>query len=180
MNKYYPIKEVKSAWLMEIYSDRSICGIKNILGITVTYHSENLFYSILDDCFFRILPFSTFPPYDAQEQIDFYLKHPNQVFVEIYKNNDSISPVWLGLYDKFKKDFLTKEELIASSDIIPGYYSDFDYILETETGLDYKDESVMSENIVCSEVEYLQKKGRPIAYDSIPVYESKGIQKIKL
>ena len=179
MNKYYPIKQIKSAWLTEVSSDRSLNGIKNILGIVVTYNSENLFYSILDDCFFRIIPFSTFPSKynSAQEQINYYLKYSDQVFAEI---NDNNLPVWLILYDKFKKDFLTKEELIASRDILPGHYSDLDYNLETETSLDYKNKSIISENIISSETEYRKKKGRPITYNPRHIYGPNAIKKKKL
>lgn len=48
MSKCYPTKEIDS--------NKSMNGIKNIIGIKVTHKKEILFYSILDDCFFRIIP----------------------------------------------------------------------------------------------------------------------------
>lgn len=46
MNKYYPTKKINSAWLVETDSDRSIGGIKNVIGIIVEHNNERLFYSI--------------------------------------------------------------------------------------------------------------------------------------
>lgn len=84
------------------------------------------------------------------------------------------------MYDKFKNDFLTKGELIASRDVLPGHYSDLDYNLETETSLDYEDESRMSENIISSETEYRKKKGRPITYNPRHIYGPNAIKKRKI
>ena len=57
MNKYYPTKEINCAWLLEMNQNRTMDGIKNIIGIIIEYNNEKLFYSILDDCFFIFFPF---------------------------------------------------------------------------------------------------------------------------
>ena len=57
MNKLYKTLDIYTAWLVEVISQHnSLGGIKNIIGIKVTHNGEHLFYSILDDCFFHILP----------------------------------------------------------------------------------------------------------------------------
>lgn len=98
MNKYYPTKKINSAWLVETDSDRSIGGIKNVIGIIVEHNNERLFYSILDDCFFKVLP-------SGEERFDF-----NRVFVEIYTDNNlRMQSVGIQLYERLNTDFLTKE-----------------------------------------------------------------------
>ena len=53
MNKLYKALDIYAAWLVEVDSQyNSLGGIKNVIGIKVTHNKEQLFYSILDDCFF--------------------------------------------------------------------------------------------------------------------------------
>lgn len=160
MNKYYPTKQINSAWLMEIDG-----GIKNIIGIAVKHNNEDLFYSILDDCFFRILP-------PKEELANNKAKYLGKIFVAIYcdENNHYMIPTWKKLYEKTKKEFLTKEEIIANHTLICGYYSDFDYELEMDNKVDYTNPSTIDENIINSESEYRAKMGRPITYDEDHIY----------
>lgn len=157
MNKYYPTKQINSAWLMEIDG-----GIKNIIGIIVKHKNENLFYSILDDCFFRMLS-------SYEERANNREKYLDKIFVEIYDNH-YMTPTWKKLYEETKKDFLTKEEIIANKNLIPGYYSDFDYELEMDTKVDYTNFSTIDENIINSVAEYRKKRKRPITYDETHIY----------
>lgn len=164
MNKYYPTKKINSAWLVETDSYRSMGGIKNIIGIIVEHNNERLFYSILDDCFFRVLP-------SREEGLDNSSKYYNRVFVEIYADGNShMSPVGVELYEKLKADFLTKEEIIANKKFIRGYFSDFDYEINIDTKVDFENASTIDENIIDSVSDYKEKLGRPITYDEGHIY----------
>ena len=82
MNKYYPTKELVAGWLTEAGTDRRLGGIKNIIGLVVKHNDEEFFYSILDDCFFKILP-------SKQERISKNDIYTNKLFVEVYGIIDS-------------------------------------------------------------------------------------------
>lgn len=87
-------------------SDNIIIGIKNIIGIVVEYNNENLFYSILDDCFFKIVSFN-------EKLADNKGKYLNKIFDEVYDGDSQyMTPIWKDLYEKTKKEFLTKKEKI--------------------------------------------------------------------
>lgn len=165
MNKYYPTQQINSAWLMEIKSDRTMGGIKNIIGIVIKHKNETLFYSILDDCFFRVLP-------PKEELASIMQKYTDRIYVEIYddSNNHYMFPTWKKLYEALKKDFFTKEEIIANQHFLPGYYSDFDYELDMDTKVDYENLSTIDENIINSESEYREKMRKPITYDEDHIY----------
>lgn len=164
MNKYYPTKKIDSAWLVEIDSYRSMVGIKNIIGIVVEHNSERLFYSILDDCFFKILP-------SREERLDNSNKYTNRVFVEIYADGNSyMTPLGIQLYERLKTDFLTKEEIIANKKLIMGYFSDFDYEINIDTKVDFENASTIAENVIDSVSDYKAKLVRPITYDESHIY----------
>ena len=164
MNKYYPTKKINSAWLVETDSYRSMGGIKNIIGIIVEHNNERLFYSILDDCFFRVLP-------SREEGLNNSRKYYNRVFVEIYADgNLHMSHVGVELYEKLKADFLTKEEIIANKKLIRGYFSDFDYEINIDTKVDFENASTIDENIIDSVSDYKEKLGRPITYYEGHIY----------
>ncbi len=168
MNKYYPTKKIDSAWLVEVCSDKTIGGIKNIIGITVDYSNEKLFYSIFDDCFFRVLP--------SKEELDKnYESYYSKIYVEVYdKDNQYMKSTATQLYEGVQKDFLTKEEITANIKFIAGYFSDLDYELEMSTQVDYENPSTIDENIITSEPEYRMKKKRPITYDKGHIYGPKS------
>lgn len=167
MNKYYPTKEINYAWLLEMNQNRTMDGIKNIIGIIIEYNNEKLFYSILDDCFFKTLP-------SSEERINNFEKYANRIFVEVYHiDNPCISPIGVELYKKLEKDFLSKEEIIANRKLIRGYYSDFDYYTYDDNNVDYNNTSAINENIINSVSEYEQKLGRPITYDENHIYGPK-------
>ena len=159
MNKYYPTKKINSAWLVETDSDRSIGGIKNVIGIIVEHNNERLFYSILDDCFFKVLP-------SGEERFDF-----NRVFVEIYTDNNlRMQSVGIQLYEILNTDFLTKEEIVANKEFIRGYFSDFDYEINLDTKVDFENASTIDENVIDSVSDYEAKLERPITYDESHIY----------
>lgn len=165
MNKYYPTQQIKSAWLAEVCPDRTIGGIKNIIGIIVKHNNQNLFYSILDDCFFRIFP-------SCKEIANNREKYSNKVFAEIYDDRIPIG-IEIELYiKKPEKDFITKEEIIANKKMILrfGYYSDLDYEPEINTNIDYENPFTIEENIINSEAEYRKKLRKPITYDEDHIY----------
>ena len=159
MNKYYPTKKINSAWLVETDSYRTMGGIKNVIGVIVEHNSERLFYSILDDCFFKVLP-------SREERFDNLNKYSNKVFVEIYR----MSPVGIQFFERLKKYFLTKEEIIANKRFISGYFSDFDYEINLDTKLDFENVSTIDENIIDSVSDYEAKLERPITYDECHIY----------
>ena len=97
MNKMYPTKKINSAWLVETDSYRSMGGIKNIIGITIEYNNELLFYSIFDDRFFRILP-------SKEKLATDWEKYSNQVFVEIYGIVFN-KTVGMELFERIQKEF---------------------------------------------------------------------------
>lgn len=173
MNKEYPTKKIDSAWLVEVCSDRTIGGIKNIIGIVVEHYNEELFYSIFDDCFFRILPFRILPP--REELVNDWGKYSNRVFVQVYGNLFT-KTVGLELFEQTQKDFLTIEELIANKNFMSGHYSDLDYGLKIDTKVDYENYLTIDENIIDSELDYREKLKRPITYDEGHIY---GPQKKK-
>lgn len=162
MNKYYPTKELVAGWLTEAGTDRRLGGIKNIIGLVVKHNDEEFFYSILDDCFFKILP-------SKQERISNNDIYTNKLFVEVYGILQSVGEVF---YKKIKTDFITKDEIIKYRSLIVGYYSDFDYIdkLEIDTKVDYEDNLAFDRYIISSEPEYREKQGRPITYDEKCIY----------
>ncbi|GEM_PF-4366518 len=162
MNKMYPTKKINSAWLVETDSYRSMGGIKNIIGITVEYNNELLFYSIFDDCFFRILP-------SKEKLATDWEKYSNQVFVEIYGIVFN-KTVGMELFERIQKEFLTKKEIFVNRDAITGHYSDLDYELIMDTKVDYENYLTIAENIVNSEQDYREKKKRPITYDESHIY----------
>lgn len=164
MNKYYPVKQINSAWLVEVRAGSTIVGIKNIMGIVVKHDNDNLFYSILDDCFFRILFFDE----DLTNNME---KYSNRIFAIIASEYKHYMPsIWKKLYEKVKRNFLTKEEIIANKNFITGHYSDFGYELETDTKVDYENFSTIGENTISSEPEYKERMGRPITYDENHIY----------
>lgn len=157
MNKLYPTKEISSAWLVETDSYSEMNGIKNIIGITINYDNDLLFYSIFDDCFFRVLP--SFNKLATEGEKNF-----KQVFAETYSapfNNAA----GMALFLQTKKAFLSIEEILANKDAIRGYYSDLDYGLSFETKVDYENSSTIDENVINSVRDYTEKKKRPITYD---------------
>lgn len=167
MNKYYPTKEINYAWLLEMNQNRTMDGIKNIIGIIIEYNNEKLFYSILDDCFFKTLP-------SSEERINNFEKYANRIFVEVDDiNNPYITPIGVGLYKRLGKEFLTKEEIIANRQFIRGYYSDFGHDIYADNNVDYNNSSAINEKIINSVSEYEQKLGRPITYDENHIYGPK-------
>lgn len=162
MNKKYPTRNIVDGNLQEMFGNKGRCGIKNVIGLIVYFNNETLFYSILDDCFFRILP--KFNP-----EKDNYKDLVGQLFIEPYKYQAppyELKTFGMKLYDYLKKDFVTKEEIIKNKEkLLWGYYSDFDYeFLKTKTDVDYEDESAINDYIIETELEYEQKLDRPIAY----------------
>lgn len=159
MNKYYPTKKINCAWLVEVDSDRSMGGIKNVIGIIVEHNNERLFYSILDDCFFKVL-------HSREERLDF-----NRVFVEIYNDDNlCIQSVGIQLHERLKTDFLTKEEIVVNKKFIRGYFSDFDYEINLDSKVDFENASTIDENVIDSVSDYEAKLGRPITYDESHIY----------
>lgn len=167
MNKYYQTKNIYSAGLLEIQNEAiHICGIKNVMGVIVYHNNEELFYSILDDCFFRILP-------SREDLIANWKQYNKSLFVELYdRDYTSIKTLGTKLYEKLSKDSLTKEEIIANKEIVflSGYFSDLDHELKTTTDVNYEDSSTISENIIVSEPHYRKKLGRTITYDPGHIY----------
>lgn len=164
MNKVYPTKEITSAWL----TDRMFGGIKNIIGIVVEYDNQKLFYSILDDCFFLATTLDFFKDYSLDEN---WMNYSNQLFAQIYSSLSQT--IGIELFENTQKYFFTKEELIANKSLISGYYSDLDYELNLNTNVDYENYLTINENIIRSEVDYREKKQRPIIYDTMSVYGPK-------
>lgn len=146
MEKQYKTLELIDANLQEILKTKARAGYKNIIGILVDYKNEKLFYSILDDCFFRILP-----PYNPIT--DNWKQYIGKIFVELYE----LKTFGMELYEKLKIDYITKQELIKNKKLITfGHYSDLEYEnLNLETNVDY--EHPIEENIITTEEEYVRK-----------------------
>ena len=167
MNKYYPTKELVGGWLIEANTARTLGGIKNIIGIIVRYNDKELFYSIFDDCFFRLLP--------SKEELiyndDIY---SNQLFVEVYTASPSGWYLTIGdnLYKKINAEFLTKEDIIKYKLFISGHYADLDFVdkLETDTKVDYENPSEFDNFIIRTEPEYRAKQGRLITFEENCIY----------
>lgn len=162
MNKVYSTRDIIGGNLQEMFDNRGRCGIKNAIGLIAYYNDEKLFYSILDDCFFRILP-------EFNPRTDNYKGLSGHLFVELYEYQAppyEIKTFGMQLYDFLKKDSVTKEEIIKNKgNYLWGYYSDLDYdLLKTETDVDYEDNSIIKDYIMDTELEYEQKLNRPIMY----------------
>ena len=168
MNKYYSTKELVGGWLTEVTTERTLGGIKNIIGIIVRHNGTELFYSILDDCFFRLLP-------SKEELIHNDDIYSNQLFVEVYI---AIPDFCLTLGDKLYKqistEFITKNDIIKYRSLISGHYADLDYVdkLDLDTKVDYEDDSEFDKHIISSEPEYREKQGRIITYEEACIYGS--------
>lgn len=162
MNKLYRTLDLYAAWLVEVDSYNSYGGIKNIIGIKLEYNGENLFYSILDNCIFRVLP-----QYDPTKNVlESFL---GQVFVEIYEYQApplELKTIGMNLYEKIKKDYITRDELIMYKNYLFGHYSDLDYDLpRSEIDIDFKDSKAIEENIVDTVQQYEEHLGRTITFD---------------
>lgn len=159
MNKLYPVKKLYSGNLQKICSDNSRLGLKNIIGLIIFFNGEEYFYSILDDCVFKLLP-------TPDEISNNYGKYSNKLFVDIYARNTSyMKSFGIKLYDRLQTDFITKQQLIENKSILTGYFSDLDYDdITTDTDLDYENISMVMECIIETELEYEQKLDRPIMY----------------
>ena len=167
-NKLYKTISIYSAWLAESDKDNSLGGIKNIIGIKVKHNGNYLFYSILDDCFFRLLP-----PNDPTR--DMWKELHGRLFVEIYEYIEYyLKTFGMNLYNYIKKDYITKEEIIEiekSEDWLFGYQSDFSYeLLKTDNTVDYENPLTIEENIIDTVTEYEEKQKRPITYDESHIY----------
>ncbi len=175
MNKLYKVQDLYTAWLVEaLYQSNSLGGIKNIIGIKVIHNGEHLFYSILDDCFFRILS------WDSIKDIK---KDCGRLFVQIYeypKLSSEFKMFGRGLHDYVNKDYITKEDLIKikkNNKWLFGYQSDFSYeLLETDSIVDYENSLTIEENIIDTVQEYEEKKRRPITYDNSHIYGSNQVR----
>lgn len=159
MNKLYPVKKLYSANLQKVCSDNSREGLKNIIGLIISYNGEEYFYSILDDCIFKLLP-------KLDEISNNYEKYSNKLFVDVYARNTSyMKSFGIELYDRLQTDFITKKQLIKSKSILIGYFSDLDYDdLKTDTNLDYENITIITDYLIETELEYEQKLDRPIMY----------------
>jgi len=173
MNKLYKTLDLYAAWLIEVGSYNSLAGIKNIIGVKVTHNGECLFYSILDNCFFRILPQND-PTKNTCEN------RQERLFVEIYEYQKppyELKTLGMDLYRKIKKDSITKKEIIEYKKLLTGYFSDLDCdSLQLETNVDFEDSHTIEENIIDTVQEYEEKLGRPITYDRGHIY---GPSKVK-
>ena len=168
MNKLYKTLDIYAAWLLEIDTGGSKNGIKNIIGIKVTHNGEDLFYSILDDCFFRLLPPND-PTRDMWQELYGYL------FVEIYEYIEYyVKTFGMNLYNYIKKDYITKDEIIEiekSGKWSDGYQSDFIYdSLNPFNKIDYENPKTVDENIIDTVQEYEKKLKRPISYEDDCIY----------
>lgn len=164
MNKLFPTKQITSAWLAEITPERTISGIKNIIGIKLKYNEKEIFYSIFDECFFKIMP-------PSQNESDFFEKNANKVFVSPhFENNLGLNPLGMNLFEKLKKDFITKEELLANKKNLMGYYSDLDYEQSIDNRINYEEESTIKENIITSVDEYSEKLSKTITLNPNQLY----------
>ena len=167
MNKYYPTRELVGGWLAEANTGRTLGGIKNIIGILVRHNDKELFYSILDDCFFRLLP-------SKKELIYNDEIYSNQLFVEVYTAVHDFGYLTLGerLYKKINAEFINKDDIIKYRSLISGHYADLHYVdkLEADTKVDYEDPSEFDKFIIRTEPEYRAKQGRTITFEENCVY----------
>ncbi len=178
MNKLYKTLDIYGAWLVEANSRyNSLVGIKNIIGIKVVYNDKYLFYSILDDCFFRILS-------QNDLSIDIWSILYGRIFVQIgeyQKFPYEIKTFGMDLYDYIGKDYVTKQEILEikkNKEWLFGYQSDFSYnLLKTDTIVDYENPLTIEENIIDTVQEYNEKQRRPIIYDS-NYYVSNEVKKL--
>ncbi len=162
MNKVYKTLDLYAAWLVEVHTHNSYTGIKNIIGLKVEHNSEDLFYSILDDCFFRILPKN-----DPSKNI--WQNLQKRLFVEIYEYLPPyLKTFGMETYERLKMPYLTKEDLINNKDKLTfGYFSDFDYEnLKTSTLVDYECIETIDEYIIDTRDDYEEKLHRLIDYDN--------------
>lgn len=159
MSKLYPVKQLYSAWLQEVCPGNSRSGIKNIIGLIVVFDNEEIFYSILDDCFFRLLP-------SQDELINNREQYSNRIFVEIHGRDTSyMKSLGLELYERLQTEFISKNDIKNNRVFLWGYFSDLDYdLLKTETEVDYEDNSIIKDYIIDTELEYEQRMNRPIMY----------------
>ena len=158
MNKYYPTKELVAGLLTEINSSITLKGIKNVIGIVVKNNEEELFYSILDDCFFRILP-------TENEIINNKEYQQNRLFVEPYDQDIThIQSIGKEMIKKTNITFISKSEIIKFSPYLGCYISDFDYKdnIETNTKVDYEKPLEYDSYIIDSIQEYEDKLGKNI------------------
>ena len=166
MNRIYRTSDLYSANLLEIDSYDGYGGIKNIIGIKVEYRGKNLFYSILDDCFFRILP-----QYDSEIG---WRGFEGRLFVNIFEYQEppvEIKTLGMDLHEKIKKEYITKTELISSKNLLRGYFSDLDYDLpRSEIDIDFENFKTVEENIIDTVQQYEEKLERPITYESDHIY----------
>lgn len=175
MNKKYHTLSIIGANLSKIQSDTSRAGYKNIIGIVVKHNEEELFYSILDDCFFRILPSFN----------NNYKQYSDCIFVEVYNYIEppfEFKTVGMYLYDELKKEYITKEEIINNYKCIMGYYSDFDYDkIKNDNKVNYLNKLTIEDNIIDTELEYEEKLKRPIihTYGMRKISSNKKLMKTK-
>lgn len=181
MNKLYKTLDIYSAWLIEVDSQyNSFSGIKNIIGIKVIHNGEHLFYSILDDCFFRILS-------QTDLTIDTCKDFHGRLFVQIdeyQKSTQEIKTFGLKLHDYINKDYVTKQEIMEikkDQEWLFGYQSDFSYeLLKTDTTVDYENPLMIDENIIDTVQKYEEKEKRPITYDSTHIYGPNKLKKLNV
>lgn len=143
MNKLYPVKQLYSANLQDICTGNSRTGIKNVIGLTIFFNGEEYFYSIFDDCYFRLLP--------TQDEItNNPEKYVNKLFVDVYARNTSyMKSFGIDLYERLQIDVITKLEILENKSVLRGYFSDLDYnALKTDTDVDYENPSMIFDNII--------------------------------
>ena len=171
--------DICSAGLVDIdFKYNSPSGIKYIIGIKVIHNGEYLFYSILDDCFFRIFP-SDIPDSKIWKDLR------GRLFVRIYEYQEppfEFKTFGMKLHDYINKDYVTKQEIIEikkNQEWLFGYQSDFSYeLLKTDTKVDYENSLTIDENIIDTVLEYEKKERRPITYDSTHIYGPNKVNKL--
>ena len=179
MNKLYKTLDLYAAWLVEINSQyNSLSGIKNIIGIKVIYNGENLFYSILDDCFFYVFPHNI-------SNENKWKNFNGRIFVQIYEYQKppfEIKTFGMELYNYIKKDYITKQELIESKknmDWLFGYQSDFDCeSLKMDTLVDYENLLTIEENIIDTIQKYEEKRKTIMFYENTRIYDSSVVKRL--
>ena len=177
MNKLYKTLDLYAAWLVEVDSQYHMGGIKNIIGLKVANKGENLFFSILDDCFFRILPQNDF---DQDILENFY----ERLFVQVYEYHKppyELKTFGMELYHYIHQDYITKQEIIEikkNQAWLFGYQSDFCFpSLNTTVTVDYENPFTIEENIIDTVDEYEEKRKRPLSYESDCIYGPHHYQK---
>lgn len=176
MNNVYKTMDLYTAWLFEVNSQcNRLDGIKNIMGIKIIHNNEYLFYSILDDCFFRVFPLDNSTSTIGK---DFH----GRLFVQIYNDQKPLWNFGTELYNYINKDYITKKEIIEikkNNKWLFGYQSDFDYkLLKTDTTVDYENPFAIEENTTDTVKIYEEKKKRLITYDNNHIYGPKQIKKL--